>query len=70
MILIAVTLVYMVGWPWPAASAHTAALLLPYSTGQGEKVRWRSSQVKVKTRRLLTNITVMGKTDSTWGKLI
>lgn len=46
-----------------------AALSIPSSAGQGRENVIRSSWVVIRTERDHSAVTVMDKTDSTWGKL-
>jgi len=50
--------------------ANKAALLLPPSAGQWRANIMKASWVEIRTGRDHSPVTIMGKTDSAWGKLI
>ena len=60
-----------VSWPWLAARCPPrCSLTIPSQTGQSEKVRWKCSWVEIRGQGDHLPVTVPGKTDLTWGKLI
>jgi len=61
----------VVGWPWLDARCPPKLLCCsPSSAGQGRENKSKGSWVEIRTGKDYTPITITGKTDLTWGRLI